>query len=191
MNNEKKNVFETKIQPILEYVGAIGAAIMIVAYIVCIFVLIKGFKVNTILNTTIFSIVNAAVGFLIMQFLKVQGQSFAENLEENKELLKRYYSTKTKDKKIHSIKYFWITSVIKDIAIKGLTLAATSVGIIYLVIQGSNDWSMLLLAFVNLLMFICFGLLALNKAYNFFNNQHIPYIKEQLKIMENQDVNNQ
>ena len=153
---------------------------MSIAYIVMIFVLINGFKADEILHTTLFACVNAAVGFVIMQFLKYQGVSFAEMIPENKQILEEYYQTKTKDKKNHSLTYFWITTVVKDVLIKCLTLAATSVGIIYIVIKGSNDYNLLLLAFVNLLMFICFGFLSLVKAYKYVNNVYIEYVKERI-----------
>lgn len=181
MDEEKKlTLLEAKILPILNYVGAIGAFIMSVAYIIVIFVLINGFKAEKVLQTTIFACVNAAVGFVIMQFLKYQGISFAEMIPENKAIIDQYYKSKTKDKKPHSLTYFWITSGIKDVIIKCFTLAATSIGIIYIVIKGSNDYNLLLLAFVNLLMFICFGFLSLVKAYKYVNNVYIPYIKERI-----------
>ena len=183
----EKTTLEKKILPVLNYVGIIGAAIMTVAYIIAVFVLIRGFKAETLLQTTIFSCVNAATGFVIMQFLKIQGVSFAKMLPENEELIKRYYQTKTKDKKVHSITYFWTTSVIKDIIVKCLTLAGTTIGLIYIVIQGSNDYNLLFLAIVNLLMFVCFGFISLVNAYDFYNNNHVPYMKEQLEKAEQQE----
>ena len=177
----EKTTLEKKILPILNYVGIIGAAIMTVAYIIAVFVLIKGFQAEALLQTTIFGCVNAATGFVIMQFLKIQGVSFAKMLPENQEVIKRYYNTKTKDKKPHSINYFWATTVVKDILVKCLTLAATTVGLIYIVIQGSNDYNLLFLAIVNLLMFMCFGFISLVNAYDFYNNNHVPYMLEQLK----------
>lgn len=186
--DREKTVFEKKIKPILQYIGAIGAVLMSIMYIVCVVILIVGFKAQTILNVTIFAIVNALVGLIIMQFLKIQGISFAKNIPENKEILDRYYSTKTKDKKYRSINFYWATSLIKDILLKGISVIASSVGLIYIVIQGCNDYTLLLLALVNLVMFICFGLLALNQAYEFYNNRHIPYILHQLEI--NKDDNN-
>ncbi len=180
----EKTTLEKKILPVLNYVGIIGASIMIVAYIIAVFVLIRGFQAEALLQTTIFGCVNAATGFVIMQFLKVQGVSFAKMLPENEEIIKRYYQTKTKDKKVHSINYFWTTSVIKDIIVKCLTLAGTTIGLIYIVIQGSNDYNLLFLAIVNLLMFICFGFISLVNAYDFYNNNHVPYMKEQLKKAE-------
>lgn len=184
MEKINRNKFEEKILPVLNYVGIIGAVIMAIAYIISVFVLIKGFKVEELLQTTIFACVNAATGFIIMQFLKVQGVSFAKMLPENQEIIKKYYKTKTKDKKLHSITYFWTTTVIKDILVKCATLAATTIGVIYIVIQGSNDYNLLLLAVVNLLMFICFGFISLVNAYDFFNNRHVPYMVEMVKNEE-------
>lgn len=181
MDEKKKNLFEEKILPILHYVGFIGALITSIGYIILVIVLIFGFKAETMLKTTVFAGVNAGVGFIIMQFLKFQGITFAEMIPENEEILKRYRSTKTKDKKNHSLKYYWITSVIKDIIIKCSMLALTTIGLIYIVIQGSRDFNLIWLAIVNLLMFISFGLVQLVKAYNNFNNNYIEYVKEQLK----------
>ena len=189
MEEEKKLTFlEKRILPILNYVGAIGAGIMAIAYIIVIFVLINGFEAEKVLQTTIFACVSAAVGFVIMQFLKYQGITFAEMIPENRKILKEYYATKTKDKVNHSLTYFWITSGVKDALIKCLTLAATSVGIIYIVIKGSNDYNLILLAFVNLLMFICFGFLSLVKSYNYVNNTYIEYVKEKIAEVKKENV---
>lgn len=175
-----KNTFETKIKPVLSYVGIIGASFMCVAYVIVVFVLIHGFKATVIFNTLLFAAVNAIVGFIIMQFLKVQGISFAKLIPENDEIVKEYYRTRTKDKKPRSMQFYWTTSIAKDIFTKCLSVAITSAGLIYIVIQGSNDWNLLLLAIVNLIMFICFGFLALVNAYEFFNNKFIPYMKEKI-----------
>lgn len=182
-----KSKFEEKVLPVLNYVGIIGACIMVVAYIIAVFVLIRGFQAEALLQTTIFGCVNAATGFIIMQFLKIQGVSFAKMLPENQDIIKRYYHTKTKDKKLRSITYFWTTSVIKDIIVKCLTLAATTIGLVYIVIQGSNDYNLLFLAIVNLLMFICFGFISLVNAYDFYNNRHVPYMLERLNEEEKQN----
>lgn len=178
MNN---NLFEKKIKPVLQYVGVIGASLMSIMYIVVVFILIVGFKAQSIQSTIIFAIVNALVGLIIMQFLKIQGISFAKSLPENEKIINEYYNTKTKDKKIHSIKYYWTMSLIKDIIGKGASIMLTTTGLIYIVVVGSNDYILLLLALVNLVLFICFGLLSLNNAYEFYNNRHIPYMQEMIK----------
>ena len=172
---------QEKLINVLKYIGIIGATICSVAYIFVVIVLIQGFKVETTTQTVIFAVVNAIVGFVIMQFLKVQGEQFAKNKPENKKIIDEYYNSKTKDKKLHSMRYYWVTSIIQDIFTKVLTVFASTFGIIYIVVVGSNDWNLLMLAFVNLLLFICFGLLALNNAFEFFNNKHIPYMKEKIR----------
>lgn len=182
------NIFENKIKPLILYIGTIVAAVMAIAYFICVFVLIEGFKVDKILNTSLFSIVTALIGFFIMQMLKIQGQSFAKNLPENQEIIKKYYSTKTKDKKPRSMKYYWIVSTITDALTKCLTLAITSVGIVYIMIEGSGDYKLLLLAFVNILMFAGFGLISLVKAYDFYNTSYIPYMKERLSEVEKNET---
>ena len=178
---DRRSFFEKRIQPILQYVGVIGAILMSIMYIIIVVILIIGFKAQSIQNTIVFAIINAIVGLIIMQFLKIQGISFAKNLPENIEIAKQYYNTKTKDKKIQSIKYYWTSSLIKDFISKGLSIAFTTAGIIYIVIVGSNDYTLLLLALANLILFICFGLLALNNAYEFYNNKHVPYMQEMIK----------
>ena len=187
MNNE---VFENKIKPVLTYIGIIGASITSIAYIILMFILIKGFEYQQTVQTITFAVINAAVGLIIANFLKYQGISFAKELDQNKELIKEYYATKTKDKKNHSLGFFWATSLIKDILIKGLSVAFVTCGLIYIVIIGSNDWNLLLLAIVNLLLFICFGLLSLNKAYEYYNNIYVNYMKEQIKNKENKKCSN-
>lgn len=187
MNNE---IFENKVKPVLTYIGIIGASITSVAYIILMFVLIKGFEYQQTVQTITFAIINATVGLIIANFLKYQGISFAKELDQNRELIKEYYATKTKDKKNHSLGFFWTTSLIKDILIKGISVAFVTCGLIYIVIVGSNDWNLLLLAIVNLLLFICFGLLALNKAYEYYNNIYVNYMKEQIKNKENKKCSN-
>lgn len=183
MENENKKLtyFEEKVLPILHYVGLIGAVVMSVAYIILVAVLINGFKAEKTLKTTIFAIVSAGVGFIIMQFLKYQGKTFAELKEENKVLLDEYYGSKTKDKKSHSMVYFWVKTGVSDFLIKVVSIAATNIGLIYIMIEGSHDYGLIALAIVNLLMFISFGFLSLVKAYNYFNRVYMEYIKEKLE----------
>ena len=173
---------EKRLINILKYVGIIGAAICSVAYIVVVLVLIQGFKAENTTQTVSFALVNAVVGFIILTFLKIQGESFAKSLPENKLISEAYYASETKDKKYHSMKYFWITSTIKDILTKVVSVFISTFGIIYIVIIGSNDWNLLLLALVNLLLFISFGLLGLEKSYEFYNTRMIPYMQHQLEM---------
>ena len=87
------------------------------------------------------------------------------------------------------MKYYWVTSLIKDIGTKVLGVTVTSIGITIIAIQGMHDYTYLMLALANLLMFISLGLLGMNKAYNYFNNMHVPYMKEKIKEAEEQNGN--
>lgn len=184
---KSNNVYDKIVKKVLYNIGLIGAILMSIAYIVVVIVLIVGFKTHSWRACVIFALVNTIVGLLIMQMLKLQGISFAKNIPENQELIKKYYSLNTKDKKIRSIKYYWTVSVIKDVVIKGITFTASIIGIIYICIEGSKDVTLLLFAFVNLIMFTCFGILALNAAYEFYNNRHVQYMKEKIKEVEKKE----
>lgn len=179
--DQRTTTFENKIKPMLTYVGTVGAILTVIAYIILVVVLIFGFKAQSITQTIVFAIANGVAGVVIMQFLKIQGISFAKSIEVNKDILTEYYNTQTKDKKSKSIKYFWITSVIKDVVLKAISIIVLTTCVIYIVIEGSQNYILLAMALVNILMFLCFGLLSLTSAYDFFNNEHIPYIKERLR----------
>ena len=184
----RKTLFEDKIKPILTYVGTIGAIAMAVAYIVLMFVMVLGFKAQSDLSQAItFSVVNAVVGFIIMQLLKVQGIDFAK--QQHHKLLERYNKMRValnppKKKKFHTMTHFWVSTVIKDALIKGLAVIISTSCIIYIVVEGSQDYNMLLLSVVNLIMFACFGLLSLVKAYDFYNEDYVPYMEEELTHYE-------
>ena len=175
------SVYDKVIIKVLQNIGFIGAILMAIAYIAIVIVLIVGFKTHEWKACLIFALVNTIVGLLIMQFLKIQGISFAKNIPENKQIIEQYYKTNTKDKTLHSIKYYWTISVVRDVLWKGVTFTASTIGIIYMCIEGSKDLTLLLFALVNLIMFTCFGFLALNTAYEFYNNRHIQFMREKIK----------
>ena len=179
--------FERKIKPILLYVGTIGAIAASVAYIILMVVMVIGFKSETTLQQSLtFSIVNAVVGFIIMQFLKIQGVDFAKQLPKSIEVLEEYKRLKQiekSEKKYHSMTYFWVKTVISDVLVKVVTIMVMTSAIIYIVIEGSNDYNMLLLALVNLILFACFGLISLVKAYDFYKDMHISYLSKECNRM--------
>lgn len=184
--------FEKKIKPLLVYVGTIGAIAASIAYIILMFVMVIGFKSETTLDQSIiFSVVNAVVGFIIMQFLKIQGVDFAKQLPESIEAVDEYNQLKLQllnnpqDTKYHSMTFFWVKTLITDFLVKILTVIVMTSAIIYIVVEGSNDYNMLLLAVVNLILFACFGLISLAKAYDFYKDMHIPYLRNECGKMRN------
>lgn len=123
--------------------------------------------------------------------LKVQGIDFAKQLPENKKILDQWSTKRIKKRRTHSLTFYWVKSTIGDAICKVISVAVTTAGIIYIVVEGSNDYNMLLLSAVNLIMFLCFGFISLVKAYDFFNTMHIPFIKEKLlALAENKQMSN-
>lgn len=176
-----KNTFEEKIKPFLIYVGAIGAIFSGIMYILATIVLIMGFQAKTFTQAIVFAIVSAVLGLIIMFFLRYQGLSFAKAIPENQEVLTLYNTKQTKTK-YHTLKYFWIKNTLIDLLIKGCTVTLSTAGIIYIVIEGSQDFKLILLAIANLILFACLGLIALANAYDFYNEQWVPYMKEQIEL---------
>jgi hypothetical protein len=176
-----KNTFEEKIKPFLTYVGAIGAVFSGIMYILATIVLIMGFQAKTFTQAIVFAVVSAILGLIIMFFLRYQGLSFAKAIPENQEVLNKYNNKQAKTKH-HTLKYFWIKNTIIDVLIKGCTVALSTAGIIYIVIEGSQDFKLILLAIANLILFACLGLIALANAYDFYNEQWVPYMNEQIEL---------
>lgn len=177
-NSEK--FFEERIKPIFNLVGYIGAIVSGLAYLITIVLIVVGFKAHYTSQFMIcYGLGNAVFGLLITFFMRYQGQLFARNLPENKEVLKEYYGSKAKKK--HNISYYWTIETIKDIIIKGISIVIATYFTMNFIIVATNDYMMFLLGFVSLLMFISFGMIACNNMYDKYNQEHIPLLKEVLK----------
>lgn len=72
-----------------------------------------------------------------------------------------------------------------------MSVGISTAGIIYIVIEGSKDYNMILLSIVNLIMFACFGLISLVKSYEFFNGNYIPYILDLIEQKDKQEQQEQ
>lgn len=177
----------TKIKELMIYVGTIGAGISGLAYITITIILILGFEKEMELESQlIFSIIGAVVGIAIMSMLRTQGVTFASNEPESKATMQEYrklLNLKKSQKKLKRIESFMIFQFLKDLFTKVLSILISTFGILYLVLEGNGDFSLIGLAVANLLMFTSFGMIALSKAYDFYINEHIPTIKELIKRM--------
>lgn len=190
--NLDKSRMERVIIPLIRNIGFIGSIILSFAYIGVITVLVIGFESRVeFLNGLTFALVSAAMGILISQLLKLQGITWAKEIPENKKVLEQYNGAKIKDRVFKPISTYWWKSVLKDIAFKGITVAASCGGVIYIAIEGSGNYGLLILGIVNLLLFISLGLFSLAMAYEFYNNQHINYLRQQMQAAKevNHDTN--
>ena len=179
-----------KIKNILLYTGVIGALISAIAYVVLTIVIVMGFETEMDSNKQLlFSIIGALDGLLITNLLRSQGVSLAKQEPQNKAVMDEYNKLINKNKKVKSLKqihYYFVKNFIMDIFSKAATIGATSYFMLYIFMDGSGDVSLILLAFANIFMFMGFGLIALSKFYDLYNNEHIQAVKELIERLKDQ-----
>lgn len=173
-----------KLKNVLLYTASVGAGISGLSYIIITVVLVLGFEIKMDMNKQIlFSIIGAVDGLLITMLLRSQGIALAKNEDEPKKVMAEYYQVinKTKkSKKLHTITYYYVKDFIIDIFTKAGIIALTTSLTLYIFMDGSGDYGLIGLAISNILMFACFGIIALSKFYSLYLEQHIPVIKERI-----------
>lgn len=164
------------------WIGTICALIALFAYIIIVTVMVVGFSGSA--NWTadlVFAIVNAAVGVIISQFLKLQGIAFAKSEPDNKLWLDRWTKRRTKERKYKSINYFWVKTLALDIVFKGVGITLLTISVVYIFVEASNDAMKILMAVFNIIMFCGFGLVSMAAAYNWVREEHVEWIKVQIE----------
>lgn len=177
---EGQDVLTANIRKVLLYSGFIGASISAFSYLIATFVMIKGVSSNlSFQNQMLFSALGAVVGILISTLLRSQGILYAKQNEEVKEIMASYTTEKNialKDKRLHLIGWYMFWALIRDVFIKGISVAASTFLIVYIFVEGSGDWSLLWLAISNIGLFTGFGLVSLSKMYENYIEKHLPAV---------------
>lgn len=193
MENEQKKTpsLQTKsheaLLKLLNNIGVIGAILAAVADIVFVIIMVLGVHVEAELSAiVIFSIINALIGLLINVLLRYQGQKYAEI--ENAELCKRFYNKQIKERKYLSMGKWMTIKTLQDVLIKGCTTAFSIFGIVYISITGSHNPVQILLTLATLILFACFGLMAMNAAYTRFYNIQVPYMQATLEKRKEENI---
>lgn len=183
---------QSKFKQVLIWSGTTLAVISSIIYVAIVYVLVKGFEQQ--LETSkllLFVILGAIVGVLITMSLRIQGIEFAKNTKESQDALKELRDLRSKNtkKRIYSITFYTIIQFFVDIVTKGITSALTVYYSISIIIDGIHDEKYILMAFSNIFLFVGLGMLAMSKAYDFYIENHIPFIKQKIqKEKENQNV---
>lgn len=171
---------------LLNNIGIVGAILAGVADLIFVLIMVFGVHVDAEFSAIIiYAIVNALIGLLINVLLRYQGQKYAEL--ENAELCKKYYNKCIKEKKYLSIGAWMALKTVQDVAVKGSTTAFAIFGVIYISITGSKNPIQILLTLCTLVLFACFGLMAMNSAYTRFYNVQVPYMQNHIR--ENPEKN--
>jgi len=170
------------LENLLLWVGAAGAVISAISYIIVIIVLVVGIESKMEMQQLLLvSIIGAVAGLLITFMLRAQGVILASNEPENKIVMTEYrkaLNKKKKLKKLHTINHYVIKKFVFDIFTKALTIAASTYFMVSIFSQGNGDTSLVGLAFANTFMFISFGILALRGSYIYYNEDHIEAVKQ-------------
>jgi hypothetical protein len=126
--------------------------------------------------------------------LRYQGIIYAKQNSEAKEIMKEYRQqvNKTKPlKKLHTISWYILWATIRDIFMKGVTIAVSTWFVLYIFIEGSGNWSLIGLAIANIFMFTGFGLVGLATVYDKYLEEHIPVIRERIELLKKINEKNQ
>lgn len=178
----------SKFKAILYWSAFIGACAAAIAYILAIWIMVIGLDQG--LGTTerlLFSIIGAGAGITINYLLREQGIIIAESEEDSQEIIKEYNQLTNKvakPRKLKTIAYWKVVWTITDIIVKGVLIFGTTLGMMYVFIQGSQDFALMLLAFANLLLMSVLGLLGMNKAYNKYKSEHLPVLSEKIRRLK-------
>lgn len=193
MERSKRAETIERITGILTWVGAAGAVLSGIVYIIVTYIIVKGFETDFDLQRQIFfAIIGAVAGLAIASFLKIQGITFAKKIPENEKVMREYYELRDKGKKekeLHTIERYLVISTIKDVAFKGISIAFTTFAVIYIAIEGQGDMMLFALALSNLIIFTSLGIMSMAKSFDKYNLDHISAIKRKIEILKLKEVN--
>lgn len=191
MSNKEK--LKLTLQDILKYIGFAMAAITIVVYLVILYIIVFGFENSVSSDKLIFFLLlNNIAGILISIGLRIQGVDLAKNTKVAKDTIKEYSDLLVTDKsvKLRPLWVFHMVNIIKDIFTKGVITFFTLYFTITVIIYGLGDAKYFVLGFANIFMYVGFGLIALSKAYEHYIERQIPFLKQKINKMKEEQNGN-
>lgn len=183
---KQERVFE-KFSDLLKYTGFILTFVSIIAYLIIVSVIIRGFTVNLGKEALlIFLILGAVDGILIGLSLRIQGITFAEEEVESKKILNELTKLKgeSKDEKLRPLWQYHLTNILKDVFIKGLSIVVSLYFAIEVAYKGLQDMKYFWLAVANIFMFLGFGMMSLANSYKYYLNEINPLNQQKINKMK-------
>lgn len=185
----KREIMTDKMRNALTYTGWLLSGIFSIVYIIILCVIIFGFSVSiTLKNALLTAILGALFTFAITISMVYQGVLFAKDVDNNKDVMKQYYTLinrRKREKKIKTINTYMIRKIITTLLFKGGVAFISTFTIINLVFNGIGDIMILWLGISNILVAIGLGFVGLVSSYDFYNEQHIPAVRVKIeKILE-------
>ena len=189
--NRKLN---NKIKEMLSFIGFILSVLGGIGYFITILVLVLGageLQFELIGKDGIFFIIGFMFGLVIRSGFYIQGITYAK--EEFKTVISEYHNlivTGTREKRTQSFEFKLGFEIFRTTVLQFLTYGIGTMGLIYLAgFSGMNNGVYIGNAISNLFMFTGFGFLALNSAYEKFIIYKIPRIKEKIRVLKQEVVN--
>jgi len=182
-----KKQFYERIKDVLTYTGIALAVIAGIAYLIIIYILVFGFNIHYNREQLVaFLLLGGAVGVLINIAMRIQGIDFAKLTPTAKQVMEELtkLSGISDDVKIRPMWVMFVTTILKDIIVKGGTIGLSLYFVIDISYQGLGEEKYFYLAFANLLLYFGLGLLSMSKAYDYYLESHIPYMKQKIKKLE-------
>lgn len=185
-SKSKKQLYE-RVKDILTYTGVILAAVAAIAYLILVYIIIYGFEVDYSRNQLIvFIVLGAVVGLLINIAMRIQGIDFAKITPTAKVVLKELTDSLGQSDKV-KIRPMWVmflSQTLKDIVIKGGAIGFTIYYTIDISYSGLGEEKYFLLALANIVLYFGIGLISMSRAYDYYLESHIPYMKQKIKKLE-------
>lgn len=182
-----KKQFYEHIKDVLTYTGIALAVIAGIAYLIIIYILVFGFNIHYNREQLVaFLLLGGAVGVLINIAMRIQGIDFAKLTPTAKQVMEELtkLSGISDNVKIRPMWVMFVTTILKDIIVKGGSIGFSLYFVIDIAYQGLGEEKYFYLAFANLLLYFGLGLLSMSKAYDYYLESHIPYMKQKIKKLE-------
>lgn len=175
-----------KIKPIFTLAGLICTIMLAISYVIGGVILINGLEQALGTQQLImYAVYNAIMTTMILISMGSQGQLWAKDLDENKAIIKRLNDLKPKkEKKIHSMKWYWGWEIPKKIVLKAGWAVFSTLAVTTIFINGNGDMSLLWLIGVNIVLSAGTGLLFCSKTFDYYNNNEVPLMKQKIADME-------
>lgn len=125
------------------------------------------------------SIINGVYGLMMSIFFYLQGRIDCK--EDNKSLIDEYYGRDTKDKRLHSDFFLWFTRFTEWTVTRALPIAGSIIFTLYIAIQGSQDWAMLVMSIGSILMTFGLGMFTVNNGYEDYAHNKLPKMRKALE----------
>lgn len=183
---QKKELYE-RIKNFLTYTGTALAIISAIVYLILVYIIIYGFEVSySKTQLLMFIILGAVVGILINVSMRMQGLDFAKLNPNAKRVLNELTRLKgvSNEVKLRPVWVMFLTTLLKDIIIKGGTIGMTIYFTIDISYNGLGEEKYFWLALANIVLYFGLGLISMSKAYDYYLDSHIPYMEQKIKKLK-------